>query len=72
MQLPIAVASSISFSLVGEVDWKLGVGLAVGATPGVVVGSFMAHKINKFHLQVLVTGVLLVASCVLLVTFLFE
>mmetsp|Transcript_16031 Transcript_16031/g.30021 ORF Transcript_16031/g.30021 Transcript_16031/m.30021 type:complete len:348 (-) Transcript_16031:14-1057(-) len=72
VQLPIAVASSISFSLVGKIDAALGIALAIGATPGVILGSVMAHKINKFHLQVLVTGVLLVASCVLLITFLFE
>ena len=71
VQFPISVASTISFSLLGDIDAKLGFALACGATPAVVLGSQLAHKINKFHLQVVVTTVLCVASVVLMGAFLF-
>ena len=71
VQFPISIASSISFSLLGKIDGALGFALAVGATPAVILGSSMAHKFNKFHLQVVVTTVLCIASVILLGAFLF-
>jgi len=71
VQFPVSIASSISFSLLGDIDIKLGFALACGATPAVILGSQLAHKINKFHLQVVVTTVLCCASVILMATFLF-
>ena len=69
VQLPIAIAASLSFSLTSKVNVPLGLAIALGASPGVVAGSAVAHRINKYHLQVIITSVLCVTSIVLLSTF---
>jgi len=71
IQLPIATAASLTFALTSKVNVALGLALAVGSTPCVVLGSSLAHRIQKFHLQVIVTTVLVVASIVLFVVFFF-
>lgn len=71
VQLPIASAATLTFVLTSKVNVALGLALAVGSTPCVILGSSLAHRIKKFHLQVIVTTVLIVASVVLFGVFLF-
>lgn len=72
VQLPIATAASLTFAITGKVNVALGLALAVGSTPCVILGSSLAHRINKFHLQVIVTTVLICASVILFALFWFS
>jgi uncharacterized membrane protein YfcA len=71
VQLPIASAATLTFVLTSKVNVALGLALAVGSTPCVILGSSLAHRIKKFHLQVIVTTVLVGASVALFGVFLF-
>ena len=46
IQLPIAVFTSVGFSLYGKIDFKLGALLGIIQAIGVVVGAQIAHKIS--------------------------
>ena len=66
IQIPIALAATIGFLTLGEVDWPLGIGLGLSQAVGTVAGARFSHQATAQRLQQLVT-VALVASAVIFV-----
>ncbi len=67
IQLPIAVFTSVGFSLYGKIDFKLGALLGIIQAIGVVVGAQIAHKISAKRLREIVAIVLVAAGLFMIV-----
>ena len=69
VQLPIAVAATLTHGLVGELDVQLAVWLGVIQVVGVVVGAALAHRLPAERLRKLVAWSLLAVAIVLAVRY---
>ncbi len=67
IQLPIAVFSTLGFTLYGEIDFKLGALLGVILAVGVVVGAEIAHRVSAEHLRQIVAIALIAAGLLMIV-----
>ena len=70
IQLPISVASTLSFATTATssnaLDYKLGFAIAVGAVPAVIIGAHYAHNIEERRLRGIVTIFVCVVSLALI------
>lgn len=57
----IAVSATVRFSIAGEVDWGIGVALAVGGMVGSTVGAQWMHRLRSESLKA-VFGVILIGA----------
>ncbi len=67
IQLPIAVFSTVGFSLYGEIDFKLGALLGMILAIGVVVGAEIAHRVSAERLRHIVAVALVAAGLLMIV-----
>ena len=70
IQLPISIASTISFATTSTssngLDYKLGLAIACGGVPSVIVGGYFAHRIEERKLRGIVTIFVCVVSLLLI------
>jgi uncharacterized membrane protein YfcA len=64
---PGTIVGIVTYALAGDVDWWIGVPLALGGTFCVRYGVALAHRLPERHLRLLFCGLLAVASVALLV-----
>ena len=67
IQLPIAVFSTVGFTLYGEIDFKLGALLGMIMAIGVVVGAEIAHWVSAERLRQIVAIALVAAGLLMIV-----
>lgn len=65
--LPIAVSSLVSYATSGEIDWTVGLFLAIGAVAGAVIGTHILHKLPHDTLAIVFSVVLLVTAIRLII-----
>jgi len=64
---PGALVGLVTYALAGDVDWAIGIPLAVGGTPCVRFGVALAHRLPDRALRLLFGVLLVAASAALLV-----
>lgn len=62
----LTLISSIVYAAGSQVDWGTGIVMAIGAFVGVPIGSRLSKKIPDRTLQIIVSGIILVAGCLML------
>ena len=62
IQIPIALAATIGFLVLGEVDWPLGIGLGVAQGVGTIAGAGFSHRAKAPTLRRLVSYALIAAA----------
>ena len=55
IQIPIALAATAGFLILGEIDWPLGIGLGLAQGTGTVAGAHFSHRAPARMLQNLVS-----------------
>jgi len=60
--VPIAVASTLSYAISGEVDWAVAACLAVGALAGAVVGTHLLRRVPERALSLAFVALLLITA----------
>ena len=61
-QVPIAAFASLSFALVGQIDYEAGLLLGVSQAAGILLGSSIAHRAPQAMLSRVVSGAVLAAG----------
>ncbi|MCY4663841.1 MAG: sulfite exporter TauE/SafE family protein [Acidimicrobiaceae bacterium] len=61
-QVPIAAFASLSFALVGQIDYQAGLLLGVSQAAGILLGSSIAHRAPQAMLSRVVSGAVLAAG----------
>ena len=67
IQVPIAVASAVTYLVLrpDRIDWTIVTALALGISPAVVLGAYVADKIPAAGLKLCVATVLVICSAIL-------
>ncbi len=60
--LPIAIASLVSYAIHGEVDYTVGLFLAIGAVGGAVLGTYFLHRLRHDVLAIAFAVLLLITA----------
>jgi uncharacterized protein len=62
---PAAVVALFTYAAAGQVDWLVGIPLAVGGTASISAGVAFAHRLPERHLRLAFCGLLLITAALL-------
>ena len=62
------IISGVTHIVAGNISWALTANLLLGQAVGIIIGSYFAPRIPRLALRLMITGLLLVAAIILIVT----